>query len=67
MVGDVKWNILVTPAFTVKDVIEKLSKRVDSKYKFFELLQTYDDKDGKYQDTHNNDTKFPQHNYLTQS
>ena len=46
MVGgeDLKWNILVTPTFTVKDVIEKLSKRVDSKYKFFELIQTYGDK-----------------------
>jgi hypothetical protein len=45
MVGDQKWNILVTPLFTVKDVIEKLSKRVDSKYKFFELIQTYEEKE----------------------
>jgi len=45
MVGDLKWNILVTPTFSVKDVIEKLSKRVDSKYKFFELIQTYEDKE----------------------
>jgi len=44
MVGDLKWNLLVTPTFTVKDIIEKLSKRVDSKYKFFELIQTYENK-----------------------
>jgi hypothetical protein len=48
MVGDNKWNILITPSFTVKDVLEKLSKRVDSKYKFFELIQTYDERDSKY-------------------
>jgi hypothetical protein len=47
MVGDNKWNILITPSFTVKDVLEKLSKRVDSKYKFFELIQTYDEKDSQ--------------------
>lgn len=47
MVGDQKWNILITPIFTVKDILEKLTKRVDSKYKFFELIQMHNDKEPK--------------------
>lgn len=42
--GDRKWNILVFPNMTVRDIIEKLAKRVDDKYKFFELHQVYEDK-----------------------
>lgn len=42
--GDRKWNILVFPNMTVRDIIEKLAKRVDDKYKFFELHQVYEEK-----------------------
>jgi hypothetical protein len=48
MQGDRKWKILVFPNMTVRDLIAKLSKRVDEKFKFFELLQVYEDKQGMW-------------------